>query len=223
MKTFTFPPPQIHLICIVVGCSLSLAFWRHRDGEFQMNWSSFYFLSPKNFSPRKKFCFHPAQNVSSLKIDLSRVRIVIAMIHQKHFSNLDSFAALFFLSTGIFFRRCCWEGEHCWVNKVVGFFEINLLCLWSRWMKRGRRWQLIYIFINQIKIHIRLITLHASCFVCMTRKPFKLHSNYFSRRHVTFLYRGFWWQVTVKEIEKVFWFYLFESFIRMKIKLLKAN
>lgn len=60
-----------------------------------------------------------------LKIDLSRVRIVIAMIHQKHFSNLGKFAALF-LSTGIFVE---WgeENRKCWknllrVNKVVGLF-----------------------------------------------------------------------------------------------------
>lgn len=48
----------------------------------------FFFLPLLLFSPSRKF-------VSSFKIDLSCVRIVIAMIHQKHFSNLFKFAALF--------------------------------------------------------------------------------------------------------------------------------
>jgi hypothetical protein len=77
---------------------------RQPDGEFQMNWSSFYFPSPKNFCATKIsffFCFS-AKMYLVLKIDLSRVRIVIAMIHQKHFSNSGKFTALFFCLRGIF-------------------------------------------------------------------------------------------------------------------------
>lgn len=159
--TFTFfhHPRKIYLIYIVlVLCGASVT--------VKLRWIDHHFTFP----PRRIFATNfpssfplPAtkKKVSSLKIDLSRVRIVIAMIHQKHFSNSGEFAAIF-LSTGIFSSLAAGGREHCWANNVVGFLKFIYLFL--------LRAQAIDIhFYKSNKVHIRPITLYASYFVFETR------------------------------------------------------